>query len=90
MTTPDRDPMRDPKRVSEVQSAKNPEAALGGADSVDKTTYTSPTGDPMPDRRGSTRGTTPKAKSGGMGTIGWVVIGLAALAALVYGAGLFR
>jgi hypothetical protein len=83
-------PERDPKRVSEVQSAKNPEAALGGADNVDKTTYTSPSGDPLPERRGSARGTTAKAKSGGMGTIGWVVIGLAVLAALVYGAGLFR
>jgi hypothetical protein len=91
MATPERDPKRDPKRVSEVQSGKNPEAALGGADSVDKTTFTSPTGDPMPERRGSARGETPKAKKGrGMGTIGWVVVGLAALALLVYASGVFR
>jgi hypothetical protein len=83
-------PERDAKRVSEVQSGKNPEAALGGADNVDKTTYTSPSGETMPERRGSARGETAKPKSGGMGTIGWVVIGLAALALLVYGAGLFR
>jgi hypothetical protein len=83
-------PQPDPKRVSEVQSGKNPEAALGGADSVDKTTYTSPTGDTLPERRGSTRGTTEPTKTGGMGTLGWVVVALAALALLVYAAGAFR
>ena len=84
-------PHRDPKQVSEVQSGKNPEAALGGADNIDKTTYTSPTGDSVPERRGSARGTpTARTKAGGMGTLGWVVVGLAVLALLVYGAGVFR
>jgi hypothetical protein len=84
-------PHRDPKQVSEVQSGKNPEAALGGADSTDKTSYTSPSGDVVPERRGSARGTTTaRTKAGGMGMVGWVVVGLAVLALLVYGAGIFR
>jgi hypothetical protein len=83
-------PQRDPKQVSEVQSGKNPEAALGGADDVDKSTYTSPTGDTLPERRSAVRGTTAHTKSGGMGMLGWVVVVLAALALLIYAAGVFR
>ena len=84
------DPKNERKQVSEVQSGKDPEAAFGGADAVPKTTYTSPQGTSMPERRGSARGVTASAPSGGVGKIGWIVGGLVLLALIAYAAGVFR
>lgn len=83
--------MADKRQVSEVQSGKDAEAALGGADNVDKTTYTSPRGaDHGGDTQGSARGPTARVSSGGgLGAIAWVVGGLALLAFGLYAAGAF-
>ena len=81
---------RERKQVSEVQSGKNPEAALGGADNVSKTTHTSPQNPGVPERRGSARGAAPPASTGGMGKIWWI-IGVVVLVVLIaYMAGAFR
>ncbi len=80
--------MAEDGQLSEVQSGKDPEAALGGADNVDKTTYTSPRAAEAAEGRGSTAGTTARVSSGGgLGTLAWVVAGLTLAAFGLYAAG---
>jgi hypothetical protein len=65
------------------------EAALGGADAVEKTTYVVGEGT-EPDRRARGPYVARGASTGGVNLVVWVVVGIAVLIALVYVAGLFR
>ena len=89
--TPDR-PDR-PHRPDAHQDLPNPEAALGGADSVEKTTYVTGSGTEPggTERRGAHRGR-PAARVGGgsMGIAGWALVIVVVAIALFFGASLFR
>jgi hypothetical protein len=65
------------------------EAALGGADAVEKTTYVVGEGT-EPDRRPRGPYAGRGAATGGTNLVVWVVVGIAVLIALVYIVGLFR
>ncbi len=77
------------KEHADEEQFSNSEAALGGADNVEKTTWvegagTSPEGKPI-------AGVTARVSSGGGVNVGaWVVGAIALVVALVYGAGIFR
>ena len=78
-----------PHRPDARQDLPNPETALGGADSVEKTTYvtgkgTEPSGAP---RKGE-----PIARvgGGGLGIGGWALIAVLVAIAALYGGSLFR
>ena len=73
----------DPKRPDARRDLPNPEAALGGADDVPKTTYVTGSGT-EPERRLTPRDAPPPKRGGGLGVGAWVAI------ALYYGASLFR
>ena len=65
------------------------EAAYGGADAVEKTTYVTGSGtDPEAVNRAPV--TARVAPGGGVNVLAWVVIALAALVALVYAVGIWR
>ena len=81
-----------PSAVNPAGRDRNREPYIGGADSVDKTTYSG-------DARGTDtaesassggRYTATVRSGGGMGWLGWVALGLAALALAAYAIGLFR
>jgi len=80
-----------PERAAGDQPAAayaQPEAQLGGADAVEKTTYVVGEGTD-PDRR--TRGPyVARGAAGGSNLAVWLIAGVAALIALVYAVGLFR
>ena len=66
-----------------------PEADLGGADAVEKTTYV--VGDGTgPESRPSRRYTAPDTERAGGGVAVWAIVSVAALIALVYAIGIFR
>ena len=66
---------------------KSPEAALGGADAVEKTTYVVGEGtEPGARPHG---GYVARGAAGGSNVIAWIVGGVAALIALVYAIGIF-
>jgi hypothetical protein len=76
-----RDPADDP--------IADPEAAYGGADAVGKTTYVVGMGTD-PDARPDGPVIARVRPGGGANVIGWLVIALAILVALVYGVGVLR
>ena len=74
------------------------EAALGGADTVAKTTYGSPLGaepdglresTPVWQRKGHGTVTARVGAGGGVGPVAWLAVALALVAAVVYAAGVF-
>ena len=71
------------------QDLPNPEAALGGADDVEKTTYVTGKGT---DPSGSNRKGEPSARvgGGGMGIGGWVLIAAVVGIAVLFGGSLLR
>ena len=79
----------DPRRPDARRDLPNPEAALGGADDVEKTTYVTGSGTSPEARR---KGEQPAARvsGGGMGIGGWILVAIVVAIALFYGAGLFR
>ena len=85
---PDRPDRPDPR-----QDLPNPEAALGGADAVEKTTYVTGSGTEPGgvERRGRPRGE-PAARvtAGGMSIAGWILMLVVVAIALFFGASLFR
>jgi hypothetical protein len=71
---------------------ENPQANLGGADAVDKTSYVTGRG-PDPDAtvpRSEPRATPRAVKSGGMSGAGWALVAIALLLAVFFGFALFR
>jgi hypothetical protein len=71
------------------QKVDNPEAAYGGADAVEKTTYVTGRGtDPKDQAKGTT--TPPPPGTTGMSPLAWGVIIVAALIALVFILGIFN
>ena len=78
----------DPKRPDARRDLPNPEAALGGADDVQKTSYVTGSGT-EPDRRKTSREPAARMSGGGMGIGGWVLIAVVVGIALFYGASLF-
>ena len=77
-----------PHRPDARQDLPNPEAALGGADNVEKTSYVTGKGtDPSAQNRPGE----PIARvgGGGMGIGGWILIAVIVAIALVYGGSLF-
>jgi hypothetical protein len=68
---------------------EHPEAQLGGADAVEKTTYVVGEGT-EPDRRPRGPYVARGASAGGTNVAVWIVAGIAVLIALVYVAGMFR
>ncbi len=70
----------------------NPQANLGGADAVDKTSYVTGRGtDPDETLPPTERRATPRAvKTGGMGGAGWALIAVAVLVAVFFGFAFFR
>ena len=81
---PRREPLSDP----DVSRYDHPEAQLGGADAVEKTTYVVGEGTD-PDAR--PRSAYVARDAGGGANLGvWIVGGLAVLIALVYAIGIFR
>jgi len=87
MTTPGNESRFQPDRGDEPSA--HPEAAYGGADAVEKTTYVTGSGtDPEAMNRAPV--TARVAPGGGVNVLAWVVIALAALVALVYAVGIWR
>jgi len=80
MPTPD-----DPR-----EKLPNPEAALGGADDVEKTTYVTGSGTEPEWQRRKGEPAAQVRSGGGPNLLAWIVGVIAALFALVYAAGLFR
>ena len=67
----------------------NPEAALGGADAVEKTTYVTGHGTEPEGRTNTPDAVVARARAGGgINPLLWVVILVAVLIAVVYGFGL--
>ena len=79
----------DPKRPDARRDLPNPEAALGGADDVQKTTYVTGSGTD-PERRLTSREPAGRTGGGRMGLGGWILIAVVVGIALFYGASLFR
>jgi hypothetical protein len=79
----------DPKRPDARRDLPNPEAALGGADDVQKTSYVTGSGTD-PERRKTSREPNARVGGGGMGIGGWILIAVVVGIALFYGASLFR
>ena len=82
-------PDSDPINEVPVDKLRDPEAQLGGADNVQKTTYVVGEGT-SPDRRKSDRTSARAKNGGGAHTIVWVVVVLVILGALVLALGLGR
>ncbi len=70
----------------------NPQANLGGADAVDKTSYVTGRGtDPDETLSRTERRATPRGvKTGGMSGAGWAAVAVAILIAVFFGFALFR
>jgi hypothetical protein len=71
----------------------NPQANLGGADAVEKTSYVTGRGSEpeAPQGQPETRRQAPRAgKAGGMSPAGWVLILIAVLVAVYFGFAIFR
>ena len=79
----------DPRRPDARRDLPNPETALGGADSVEKTTYVTGSGT-SPEARKKGEAPVPRVGGGGLGIGGWILIAVVVAIALVFGAGLFR
>jgi hypothetical protein len=78
----------DPSRDQSVDRYANPEAALGGADAVEKTTYVVGEGtEPGARAHGEY---VARGSGDGPSIAVWIVGGIAALIALVYMIGIFR
>jgi hypothetical protein len=87
MNVPEEPRRPEPRRQDPRQDLPHPEAALGGADDVAKTTYVTGSGT-EPERRAVPR--VPAARvGGGMGIGGWVLIAAVVGIALFFGARLF-
>ena len=87
----DRTETNPPSAVNASGRDRNDQPDLGGADAVDKTTYAgdahgTDTAEAATARRRVTA-TVPHA--GGIGLLGWLALGLAAIALVAYAAGLF-
>ena len=84
MTMPPQEPGKpDPRQY------RDPEAALGGADAVEKTTYVVGKGtDPRATNAGKPIATVSAGR--GFGPIGWIVVVLVVLAVAAYALGIFR
>ena len=64
------------------------EVNMGGADAVEKTSYTAPHGaEPNPPRPDDAGPTARVSSSGGLGAVGWILLALLVLAMIVYGLG---
>ena len=81
-------PPEDQRRPDARPDLPNPEAALGGADAVEKTSYVTGSGT-SPERRKVDR-TAAGVSAGGMGMRGWILIAVVVAIALFFGASLFR
>ena len=79
-TVNDPAPLDDPRLVE----------PLGGADAVEKTTYTAPSGSDPADDAGTDPVATARVRSQPFGPLTWAAIVLALLVMLAYGIGLFR
>ena len=80
-----------PSAVNRTGRDRNSQPYIGGADAVDKTTYAGDAhGTDTAESASSTGRYTATVRSGGMGWLGWLALGLAALALAVYAIGLFR
>lgn len=78
----------DPRRPDPRQDLPHPEAALGGADDVEKTTYVTGSGTSPEARKGDDRPIA-RVSGGGMGIGGWILMAVVLGIALFYGASLF-
>jgi hypothetical protein len=80
--------MPSPEPATPSGSESSPEAALGGADAVEKTTYVVGEGT---DPEGRPTGSYVARDAADTRSVGvWIVVGIAALIALVYIVGIFR
>ena len=79
----------DPRRPDPRRDLPNPEAALGGADDVEKTSYVTGSGT-SPEARKTDDAPIARVGGGGMGMGGWLLMLVVVAIALFYGAGLFR
>jgi len=88
---PDSRETNPPSAVNSVGD-RNFAPQLGDADAVDKTTYVGDAHGADQQTAATTKSpvTAPVRSSGGFGVLGWVALGLAALAFGVYAIGLFR
>jgi len=69
----------------------NRQEDTGGADAVEKTTYTSPHGaEPTPPRTHDAPSGPAVRSSGGFGAVGWIILAILVLAMIVYGLGGLR
>ena len=80
-----------PSTVNSTGRDRNAQPYLGDADAVDKTTYV---GNAHSTDAGESAMTSPRVTAavrsgGGMGVLGWVALGLAAVALVAYAFGLF-
>jgi hypothetical protein len=72
-----------------VDKLRDPEAELGGADSVQKTTYVTGEGT-SPERRKTSRATTRVQDAGRSRAVIWIVVALVILGALAFVLGIGR
>jgi hypothetical protein len=81
-----------PSSVNPAGRDRNSQPYIGGADSVDKTTYSGDAHgtDTADAAKSHGRYTASVAHNGGVGWLGWLALGLAALALIAYAVGLFR
>ncbi|HUQ79750.1 MAG TPA: hypothetical protein VM076_01360 [Gemmatimonadaceae bacterium] len=81
-----------PTTVNATDRNRNEQPYLGGADSVDKTSYRGNAHSAEADDAavGDPRVTAAVPSGGGMGLLGWITLGLAVVALAAYGIGLFR
>ena len=63
---------------------------LGGADAVEKTTYTAPSGSDPRDEPGTDPVATARVRSGPFGSLTWLALVLALVVLLIYGLGFLR
>jgi hypothetical protein len=80
----------DPRRPDARQDLPHPEAALGGADDVEKTTYVTGSGTEPETRAPDDRPIAQVSPGGGFGVGGWLLMLVVGAIALFYGASLFR
>ena len=89
--------MQDPRETNPPSSVnpagrdRNSQPYIGGADSVDKTTYRGDAhGTDTAEAASTDRYTATVRSGGGLGWLGWLALGLAVLAFAAYAIGLFR
>jgi hypothetical protein len=84
MTSPD------PGHRGKPRDDRNAPETTGGADAVDKTTYTAPSGSDQADVAGTDPVATARVRSGAFGPLAWAALLLTLLVLVIYGLGFLR